>query len=430
MAWIKPFFGLFFASTAVIPGGDGGAGAGGDAGDVGDAGAGGGEEVVDTEATVEAGEVADAEIDTGEADRAPKIITEKDVSKSLEELKKTNPRIAGELRKAYYDSKRFREFFPNPAAAQQAHELLETVGGEEGIGSMQGEVQEYAEELTGMAQGDPKLIDELATDFPDGLAKLTPVALDKLQSVNPAAYDRTMARHMARIFRDKNVTNVVRRALELTQDGKGQQVFDTLTRLQQWMAGIEDLASKEPETRGADDPQRKEIESEREAVNKEKATIFTTKVANAVTASMNKIIERHLAPLMKGRKLSLEQRQELASGTSSRIANALKADKVYQRRLKALLEQGDVAKIDRFVSSHVEQRAAVAARAKWNASGFSGTKAAAAGNGNGQRPRVIAGKKPNSADIDWTKDPTRTRFASGEATLKNGSVAKWDWDAV
>ena len=388
-------------------------------------------EVVVDEPGAEAGEVETETPEGEEAEGAPKrLITEKDVTKSLEELKKTNPRIAGELRKAYFDSKKFREFFQNPAAAQQAHELLETVGGEEGIGSMQGEVQEYAQELTGMAQGDPKLIDELAADFPDGLAKLTPVALDKLQSANPAAYDRTMAKHMARIFRDKNVTNVVRRAIELTQDGKGQQVFDTLSRLQQWMTGIEDLASKEPETRSADDPKQKEIQQREETLNQREQRIFTSTVAKQVTTSMNRIIEKHLAPLMKGRKLTLEQKQELASGTSSRIAAALKSDTVYQRRLKALLEQGDVAKIDRFVSSHVEQRAAKAAQAKWTASGFSGTKAAANGAGGGQRTRTITGKKPSSADIDWTKDPRRERFANGEATLKNGTVAKWDWDKV
>ena len=68
------------------------------------------------------------------------------------------------------------------------------------------------------------------------------------------------------------------------------------------------------------------------------------------------------------------------------------------------------------------------AKAVWAKSGFGGAARPAA-NGNGQAASIVT-SKPNPEDVDWTKDKGRLRFMRGEATLKNGKIARWNWSDV
>jgi hypothetical protein len=72
----------------------------------------------------------------------------------------------------------------------------------------------------------------------------------------------------------------------------------------------------------------------------------------------------------------------------------------------------------------------------WEVKGHGNAKrgkvAAGAGAGAG-KTTVRTGSKPSADKIDWSKDPSRMRFISGEATLKKefgGHVIKWDKNAL
>ena len=71
-------------------------------------------------------------------------------------------------------------------------------------------------------------------------------------------------------------------------------------------------------------------------------------------------------------------------------------------------------------------------RQVWAESGFAGGKPrvrVAVGNGAGVA-RTIVGTKPKAEDIDWTKDRSRMRYMSGEATMKDGTIRRWDRNAL
>lgn len=471
---------LFFASTTTIVDGGaadaGDAGGGGDAGDAdsgldgagdeaGDAGDSDAEGIETDEREVEGDEAADAEASDEAEGRAGARDGKKEadaVKKTLNKIREADPEAAKTLRSAFFKQEQalagFRRAFKTP---QEAMELTEEIGsltaydtdgnvisGRDALPHLEREAKSYARELTAIAQGDAEIIDELAADYPDGLEKLAQPFLSKLREIRPETYDRMSARFVTDALENMgdsgvSVISSIGRALELVADGKQQAAFDQLKLIRQWFADTKKFAATKPAEKNnpAVDQRAQELERKEQA-------IYRGEVGKAVTNRMNTMVEKHLNPYLRDaikakRGLSNDQKKGLAQGIFDRLASALRADSKYQDRFKALLSEGDVNKIDRYVSSQIDLRIRKAVRAEWHSRGFAGGTPSAkgkgaaaangaartAGNGNSNvATRVSA--KPSADQIDWGKDRNRSRYMRGEATLKNGKVVKWSWDQV
>lgn len=461
---------LFFASTTTIVDGGaadaGDAGGGGDAGDAdsgldgagdeaGDAGDSDAEGIETDEREVEGDEAADTEASDETEGRAGARDGKKEadaVKKALNKIREADPEAAKTLRSAFFKQEQalsgYRSAFKTPAEARAAFDVLESAGGEEGIGNLSNEANSYARELTAIAQGNPEILDELATDYPDGLEKLAQPFLSKLREIRPETYDRMSARFVTDALENMgdsgvSVISSIGRALELVADGKQQAAFDQLKLIRQWFADTKKFATTKPAEKNnpAVDQRAQELERKEQA-------IYHGEVGKAVTSRMNTMVEKHLNPYLRDaikakRGLSMDQKKGLAQGIFDRLASALRADSKYQDRFKALLSEGDINKIDRYVSSQIDLRIRKAVRAEWHSRGFAGGTPSAkgkgaaaangaartAGNGNSNvATRVSA--KPQASEIDWSKDRNRSRYMLGQATLKNGKIVKWSWDQV
>jgi len=430
------FAGMFFASAVVV--GDGGAGdTGGSnegaagnsetqvedgAGETGDTGSEVGSEGDDGAVSEESEQAAGTARDGRNAPDAVK----KALAKLRESDRETHDILRKEIFKSQQDLGNYKGIFKDAAEARAAADTIESLGGEEGIAKLQSEVNDYSAELTKMANGDPSVVEDLARDFPKGLLKLATAALDKMRQIDSQAYDHTIAKHVSTLFRDKGVTNSMDRILELISDGKQKAAHDMALEVRKWIEGVNQFGSSQ--RTDEPDPRQKELDEREQTLNQEKEKIFRGQVAATVTARMNTAIEKSLAPYLKTRKLSLDQKKGLASGIYTQISSSLQANANYQQRLKALLAEGDAARVARFVDSHVGQLVAKATSREWSARGFStGTSRRETTNGSAV---ITTGKKPAAQDIDWSKDRNRMRFISGEATLKNGKIVKWDVNAI
>ena len=121
-------------------------------------------------------------------------LSPQEIKKALGELKKINPKAAEIARRGLYEANDYRRAVGTVQQARELADTFESLGGSKGILDMQEEVRDYAQELTAMGNGDPTVIDDLARDFPQGLVKLVPHALDKLQAIDPGAYEHLAAR--------------------------------------------------------------------------------------------------------------------------------------------------------------------------------------------------------------------------------------------
>jgi hypothetical protein len=459
---LKRFTGLYFASPVVIGDGAGDAGGGDEGGAGGDEGGGDGGEGDGDEGAGDAGDGGEGDEadlgDEGTGDSegegeeegeegeegehgAKKALTPeqqaKAVEKALNKMRATDPEGAKLIRKEFFKARQaaeqFRQFFPTPQEAQQASELVDRIGGQKGYERAKVELDAYARELDGMSKGDPAVIDMLAKDYPKGFAKLMPQALDKLRASDEGAYSRLVSRHMAAAMSEKGFTRTVERLAELISDGKAQPAFETANKLLAWIRDVEQFGKAQPAE--ADKEAMTEVERRAAEVDQKEKGIFTTQVANDVTTTMNSLIARQLNPIIKGKNLTLAQKQSLASGIFSRIATTLQRNEAYQERLKALLDEGDRVGAKRYVGSQVARLVKKSTDAEWAARGFTGVKSkktAGAGGNNGTSTPTF-GKKPSAEQIDWSQDRSKMRYMRGEATLLKqfgGKVVRWDRNAL
>jgi hypothetical protein len=354
------------------------------------------------------------------------------VKQALAKLREVDPKAAEVARRAYYEAFDYRQTFPSVREARAARDLLEEAGGAEGIDSMRGEVSEYASELKGFADGNPQVVEDLARDFPDSLVKLTPLAVDKLAEINPGAHDHLVAGIISSMFREKNVDNSIRRIVELIGDGKQKESHDLAKQLLEWSESVSAYAKSGPKRERSEEALK--LQRDREQFDQERLSTFQGDVGSRSIQLLNTHIERQLGELLKGKKLALskDQREGFINEARGIVARSLGKLPGYKDHIQQLIDARDSAGIVRFIESKLNAHSMVrkAAQTAWSNRGFQAARPkvkAAAGTTASPRPQF--GAKPKAEEIDWSKDRSRLRFMQGEATLKNGTIRRWDVNA-
>lgn len=436
---------LFFAS-AVTVGGDGGgdgdaAVAEGGAGaeistdDSGSEGTAGTDAAGVSESIGEAAEGEAEEISEGTESSTDGRAVPDQVKKALAKLRETDPKAAEIARRAYYEASDYKRVFPNVSAARDARDLIEAVGGEDGITNLRSEANEYAAELKAMGQGDPRVVDDLARDFPDALAPLISHGISKLQQSNPDMYLRSVAapaaseilRLTAESLGGYSLIDALRRTEELIMDAKQPETLQFVKAMRKWASDVEALGKQRPAN--GTDPREKSIQEKEQALAQKEKAIFIGNASGRVKTLGTEAINRQLAPLLKGKTLTKQQRDDLSANIHTHLFDQFKTNQAYQDRMRDMIADGDVKGIERYVRGMLTpERVSKSVKAVWGLRGFSqpAKKAAAVNNNSVQRVT----QKPASEQIDWSKDKSKMRFYGGEATLLpkfGGKVVRWTW---
>lgn len=95
-----------------------------------------------------------------------------------------------------------RELYPNGVngvrAVKAALDGLQygEAKGLDAIGAIQDQIRDYEQSDELLASGDPKVLDLFGDEFNEGLGKLTPAILDRIQQSNPEAYSAAILPHL------------------------------------------------------------------------------------------------------------------------------------------------------------------------------------------------------------------------------------------
>ena len=321
---------------------------------------------------------------------------------------------------------------------------MNLVGGEEGISTLQSKADDFANELTMVADGDPQILDDIVRDTPDGFKKLMGAGLEKLRLLDQATYERMTAKPLINALREKGVINTLEMIRQMALAGKGQEVFDLTQKLLQWAASVEQFAQRA----GEEAPSEREKAADTKIKQAEQIARrgYLREVGTASNRVTSGEIKRFLDPLIRDAKkrgvvLKMEQLQDVSKGIYDEIAASLKANSAYQRQMQAYYaKDADPDDIANYVRQKVGSLAEAAAKKVWSRKGWAtargkvrtgGGGKPAGGSGGG--PSVFVAKPPQPETIDWSKDPQRVRFMGngrvGEATLKgSGKVVRFRWD--
>lgn len=455
--------GVVLGADAGAGAGDNGAGADGgegsefepltgdDAGEAGD----------DSESGDDTGDGSEPEYEIDEATGEPKVDDDGNkIAKTLDQskvkqnfkatydrLKEVDPAAADAFRKTHFGYEQYKQAFANPAAAVQAKEALETYGGVEGIEELNQSAQQFAGEMEKFSQGDPEFIAQLAKDDPEGFSKSITAGLKTLGDTNTQAYNAALAPIVHATITSSGISSAIVLAAntldkvftELQASGGDSQTlfainkaFDALKGAYNYTENIKKIADQAG-SQPLSDKEKTLQQREQQLTQKEQGSRYK-EIAGTVTKSLDTLINNSLSVYYKQfPKITKDQKADVHAGVLDYISRQLGSNKKYTTQLKALVAEGDVAKINNYVSQNVKKIVQDSSKTVWNRRGFGSlpNQKSNAPAGKQNAGVVTLTKRPKRDDIDFSLPGAEDEFMMGRAVLKGSKRrVKWNWADV
>jgi hypothetical protein len=361
---------LFFAAGAVIDAGAMDAGGEGDQGDSLQS-SNGGTDVSDSDNTGShetRGDGEDADLGTNADKPGDGRTLPKNVQGALKTFKEAHPELAkeiDELRKGYFDSRGHREHFASPAEARQAKAALDLVGGSQGIAELQSKVTAIEMVDASFEQGDPQVLDDIASDYPEGFKKLIGPAIEKLQALDPQSYAKTLQPHTFAAMEAAGLGPVLDAIGQAIAGNDVARAKDLIGKSLAWYQGQKQQAGAVKQN--TTDPERVKFETERTKFNSEKESSFRNDIGRETSSHQRSEVDKALAPYLKTKSLTAEERADITTGINGKVNALLKADTTYQAQMKAMLaaKTRDPEKIKQYVKAAVSEAARKAVQSRY-----------------------------------------------------------------
>jgi hypothetical protein len=349
----------------------------------------------------------------------------------LAELKKSNPTLEKQIREAYFRGEEARRLGPIPEIRSKL-ELIDIHGGAEGIASMAEEVEGARLLDEGFERGDPRTIDGIVRDFPDGFKKLVGPAIDRLETLDPARYEQEMTKQSTKFLSKYGVFDGLAQMREAITSGKMEDVQrlynDLVGKVFGPMQATAQRLSAQPDTSKDDEYKERE-----ERVAKSERDIFlkgvNAEAAPTITRSINKIIASQLG----NRKLTADQNNKLRRDVHAEIGaivNNPEKNPDYIKTWKMLVSKNDQQRLVPHITRMWESKALEAVKKVMRESGFSSNGAAPRQAPRQAQPQGVqaVNGRPAISDVDFSRTD-KARFVTmrehGKAWLLNGKQVSW-----
>jgi hypothetical protein len=340
-----------------------------------------------------------------------------------------------DLKKLWFVNQEFREHFASPAEAEKAKLTLMQLGGEEGIKAIEADRAALAEIDQRFAQGDPKFIDEMAQQNPEGFAKIVPHALENLARLDPETYNRTMSAVFSNTFQQRGgLTDTIYEVRRSLNAGNTQEAAQLLANVAEYLDGFDKTARQQPTTKS--DPEKEKWIIDKQKWEQQKVQQWQTEVGNEVTSHIDTATKKELGNYLKGKKLSDQAYKMFLDNVHKELVKSLKGDTNYQTQAKIHVAKMDKEAALRLHKSRMDKYLPVAVKNTYKLfySNF-GAKAAEqkkrvetnqarkdVGSGAPTTTQMAKPPKPEEVDSRYT---TKEMILKGEAVLKNGKKVKF-----
>lgn len=373
------------------------------------------------------------------------------VAKLLRELSEAHPDHAPalkQLRGQFFEAQEFKAVFPK--GAEEARTLkasYESVGGEEGITELQNVARNVRETDESVAAGEPKIIDDIAQNFPEGFKRLVPHALARLERLDPNAYDNAIRGPLVKALGASGLRQTLARAAQYIQTNRADFGLQELQSVEAWLRGHEEAITREEAERN--DPREAQLREAQQRERTAAGNAFKNEVARDVVPYARQRVTEALKPFLNGRKLTAEGQDELVRDVIREMDAMHGQEKGFNERWNGLMRDRNRDRILNFARSKIDLVASKAAKTVWTRRyGSAAPVAAAQGRGTGtmsaqrstaggstppanaggpgtlRNPLKLPGKPPGD-QIDWSKDEDRQLYITHRAWLKTGKFVGW-----
>lgn len=359
----------------------------------------------------------------------------RDIAKGLRELREQHPdkaQFLRDLQDRIFRSDAFQRHYATPEEAQRARATFEAIGGEEGLAGLQQAAQAMRDVDEMFQQGDPRAIDAMMKESPDGFKKLVPIGLERLEKLDPQAFNSMMQPHLVKSVLASGLADYITRIAHYAANPNGvnaELMKRDLASVQQWIQSMQDA-----DRQRAQAPAPSAIpDEERQRFAKEKSDLLDQQIKVKLEPSARKSIETSISGFVGKTQITPQVRQFLLQQTAAEIDSMLSKDKVYQNNLSALRARGDVDRIVSYTQATIDSIRGVAAKTVWGRSGQQvqaapakpAPKAAARAADDKPTPSadtkpMFLPSKPAIDKLDLNRDPDRLLFMTGKGYLKEG----------
>lgn len=334
------------------------------------------------------------------------------------------------LNDGYSRYEAYKSVFPTVDEARNIKTHLETVGGMEGLAAMQQTLASIEETDALLDAGDPKILDQIVEDSPEGFKRLAPHYINRLQKLDPIAYAQALQPHFVRSLIDSNFPAVMDHLSRQVADKPEAQAI--VQNIQRWFEEQKSLAERQ----NADtlNPEREKIASEWQKLNQERQKGLQSDIGHQVDSHIRQELGTRLRPYSAALNALPEAvRLDVARAVITKLAEAIKADKAYQIQNSAMLQarKPDKEKIIALNKAKVTALAdnVIAAVAKsYNlapgaAKPPAKTRPATQSVPSQSTELIKLLKPPSDAEIDWDYPGAQQGYIRGRARIKAGHFA-------
>lgn len=343
-----------------------------------------------------------------------------------------------ELGNAYFREQAYRQVFPTPAEATSAKNLIESVGGVDGITQLQQRDQMYSVQDEFLRDGNPEVLDDFFEDFPEGAAALAPHYLERLQKANPEAFSNTVVPYAVGMLEQAGLGDYLK-AIVGEKDAARKDAL--AQRLSQWFEQQQRGAADLKMTRTQPQPANDRLSRRETELQQREEQMFKTQTDSHVTSKVTPDLDRVVAQFQKRNKWTPEQAQEFRGRLLSDIASQMDKDEGYKKQagLRYTNKSRTSASVGDYVANEFIRRmndkdGALATESRFNKLIGRNPAQRTVQPANGQRTQQAApgangfiriAAKPQDSQIDWNHPDAQVLFLTDRAKLKDGRMVTW-----
>lgn len=334
-----------------------------------------------------------------------------------------------QLGDAYFRADAYAKVFPKVEEAQAAKQLIEGVGGLDGITQIQQRQQQYDAQDNALKAGDPAALDAPFKEFPEGMAALAPHYLERLEKSNPEAYATTIAPHALGMLERAGVLGHVQQMAAETDPARKAQMANQLA---EWVKSqgenVKQLRAAQPKN-----PMEGKLKEQQTALEQQQEQFFSKQVDTAVNSASAPELAKVVDQYAKTYKLNDVQKSRFGDSLAQRVVNEMLADDTFKKQDQLRRAAKDVQKVADFRAAEFQRRLSDAAfkeaqelyGATAKPSGGTGEiKPNTAKTAPGGGPLLVS-RAMNIEDLDMRKDPNGYLFIANKGYRKDGTFVTW-----
>lgn len=355
-----------------------------------------------------------------------------DVRGAVKAAAEALPEQAATIKKlgdAYFRADAYAKVFPKVEEAAAAKQLIDGVGGLDGITQIQTRIQGYDAQDAALKAGDPASLDAAFKDFPEGMATLAPHYIDRLEKSNPEAYAAAIAPHAIGLLERAGVLGHIQTMAAETDPARKAALADQLSI---WMNKQGENVKNLRQTPSSN-PMEGKLKEQQTALEQQQEQFFSKQVDTSVNASaapeLNKVVDAYA----KTYKLNDIQKQRFGASLAQRVIAEMKNDDTFRKQDDLRKASKDVDRVASFRTSEFQRRLDDAAfkeaqelygATQKPAGGTGEVKPNTAKSAPGGGPLLVS-RAMTPADLDMSKDPNQYLFIANKGYRKDGTYVTW-----